>query len=139
VPAIGKGLYRPQRLITLPETIDVTRTPAIIGVMCSPELVGESPFVTCRYSGRNVTAPKSASPTTKPIALVTANTRFRNRDSGRIGSSARASQATKAAVRTIPETARTAIGTDRQSSVVPPRLVNRTIEDSAPASRAAPT
>ena len=46
-------------------------------------------------------APKSANPTMKPIALVTAKVWFRKRSSGRIGSAARASARMKAGTRTM--------------------------------------
>ena len=48
VPAIGKNRYRPILEISCPLTIDVTSTPAINGVSCSPERVGLDPFVTWR-------------------------------------------------------------------------------------------
>ena len=66
------------------------------GTSCSPEAVGLSPRTTCWKSGRYVSAPKSAKPTTKPTALVMRKTGLRNRRSGRIGSAARRSAAAKA-------------------------------------------
>jgi hypothetical protein len=51
-----------------------------------------------------VIPPKSANPTTKPIALVTENVRLRKRSSGRIGSAARRSTNANATRRTTPST-----------------------------------
>ena len=85
-----------------------------------------------------MTAPKSANPTTKPIALVTVNTRFRNSVSGRIGSAALRSTSTNADEHATPATASATIWGEPHGQVVPPRLVNSTIADSPPASSAAP-
>ncbi len=68
-------------------------------------------------------APNIAKPTTKPSALLTPKTRFLNRRSGRIGSSARRSTATNSASRTTPATPKVTICGDAHAYVVPPRLV----------------
>src|SRR5437773_9270427 len=128
VPTIGNGRYLPQRVIRLPLRIDVTRGPPMSGVSSRPERVGLEPFVTCRYSGRNVIAPKSAKPTMKPTALVVANVLLRKSESGRIGSSARLSTKTNAGTRTILARISATICGDPHAQVVPPRLVKRTIE-----------
>ena len=36
VPTIGKTLYRPQRLIRTPDSIEVSSSPAISGSSCRP-------------------------------------------------------------------------------------------------------
>ena len=61
-------LVAPEPLIRRPLTIEVTSSPAIIGVSCRPDDVGLRPFTICRKSGRYVTEPKSAKPMMKPIA-----------------------------------------------------------------------
>ena len=83
-------------MIAWPEPIEPISTPAITGISCRPDSVGVAPRTTCWNSGRYVSAPNSAKPITKPIALVTAKTRLRNRCSGRIGSAARDSCQMKA-------------------------------------------
>ena len=52
VPASGNARYRPVRLMSCPEPIDVTSMPPIIGSIWSPEAVGVDPFATWRNSGR---------------------------------------------------------------------------------------
>ena len=52
VPAIGNARYRPVRVITCPEAIEVTSRPPISGTSCNPEPVGVAPLTTCRNSGR---------------------------------------------------------------------------------------
>ena len=52
VPTTGNGLYRPYLRISRPLTIEVTSSPAIIGVSCKPDDVGLRPFTICRKSGR---------------------------------------------------------------------------------------
>jgi hypothetical protein len=125
-------------VIRLPLKIEVTSRPAMSGVSSSPDRVGLDPFVTCRYSGRKVTAPKRAKPTMKPTALVAAKVRFRKSVSGRIGSLARRSTRTNAGSRTMLAAMSDKISHESQGHVVPPRLVNRTIDVRAAASSAAP-
>ena len=78
-----------------------------------------------------MTAPKSPRPTTNPIALATVKIRLRNSESGRIGSAARRSWRTKATVSTMPAVRSASDVAEPQAIVVPPRLVKRTIPDSA--------
>jgi hypothetical protein len=84
--------------MTWPETIDVNSSPPMTGRSWRPDSVGLSPRTTCWNSGRNVSAPNSAKPTTRPTALVTANTRLRNSVGGRTGSRARFSATRNAPV-----------------------------------------
>jgi hypothetical protein len=85
------------RVITCPDTIEVASRPPITGSSWSPDSVGLSPRTTCWNSGRNVSAPNSAKPTTSPTALVTTNTRLRNSAGGSTGSEARRSATAKPA------------------------------------------
>ena len=52
VPTIGKILYRPHRLIKIPEPMEVTSSPAMSGKSSSPDSVGLAPRTICRYVGR---------------------------------------------------------------------------------------
>jgi hypothetical protein len=88
--------------------------PAISASICSPELGGLAPSTTWRNSGRYVTEPNRANPTTKPMALVMENTELRNSQGGRTGSAARRSTSTKATSRTTVRTPRPMICGDPQ-------------------------
>src|SRR5215203_865700 len=70
--------------------------PPISGSISSPEPVGVAPFTTWRKSGRYVTDPNIAKPTTSATIDVTVNARFANSRSGSTGSAARRSTSTKA-------------------------------------------
>ena len=48
VPAMGNGLYRPQRDISWPLPMEATSTPAIRGSICRPEPVGLAPLTANR-------------------------------------------------------------------------------------------
>ena len=115
VPAIGKTLYRPVRVMIWPETIDEISRPPITGSSCRPDAVGLSPRTTCWKSGRYVSAPKSAKPTTRPTVLQTTKTRLPNSDGGRIGSFAWRSTKTKATSATMPRTPMPTISGEPQS------------------------
>ena len=52
VPMIGKILYRPTRAMIWPLPIDAMNSPDHEGSNMSPEVVGETPRTTCRYTGR---------------------------------------------------------------------------------------
>ena len=83
-------------------------------------------------------APKSAKPTMKPTALVTANVWLRKSESGRIGSAARLSRQMKAGSRSALAIINPTTGGEPQPHVVPPRLVKRTIAPRLDARSAAP-
>jgi hypothetical protein len=88
--------------------------------------------------GRNVTAPKSESPTMKPTPLATAKLRLPNRLIGRIGSGERSSTATKATVPATLAASRPSMTGEPQGNAVPPSPVNRMTALSAAVSRSAP-
>jgi hypothetical protein len=46
VPTIGNNLYRPLRLISRPEPIELVSTPAISGSSSRPDLVALAPLTT---------------------------------------------------------------------------------------------
>src|SRR6185437_14961403 len=94
VPSTGKILYRPLRLMSCPETIDVTSMPTIIGSISSPDAVGLTPFTTWRNTGKYVTEPNNAKPTISPMTDVTVNVLSRKSRSGSTGSAARRSTST---------------------------------------------
>ena len=122
-----------------PDAIEVISRPPITGSSCRPEAVGERPRTVCWNSGRNVSAPKSAKPTTSATALVTTNTRLRNSAGGRIGSAARRSTNASATMRghaDEPDARRSAA--EAQSYVFPPSVVSRMIALSPTASSTVP-
>ena len=73
-----------------------------------------------------------------PTPLVTLNVRFLKSVSGRIGSAALRSTNPNATSSTTPSTPSTIIWMESHAHVVPPRLVNNTIEERPLASSAAP-
>lgn len=52
VPAIGNTFQRPVRLTICPEVVDDSSMPNTIGSMCTPDMVGETPWTTWRKVGR---------------------------------------------------------------------------------------
>ena len=121
-----------------PEATDAISTPAITGTSWRPDSVGEAPRTTCWNSGRYVSAPNSAKPTTSPIALVTANTRLRNSSSGSTGSGARRSTATNATSAATAAAPRPMMNGESQAYDVPPSVVASTIAVSEVASSSVP-
>ncbi len=121
-----------------PEAIDAISTPAITGTSCSPDSVGVAPRTTCWNSGRYVSAPNSAKPTTRPIALVTTNTRLRNSSGGSTGSAARCSTAMNPISATTAAIPRPTMNAESQAYDVPPSVVISTIELSDTASSTVP-
>ena len=98
-----------------PETIEVKSSPPITGSSWRPDSVGVSPRTTCWKSGRNVSPPNRAKPTTRPTALVTTKTRLRNSDGGRIGSFARRSANANSTIPTTAITPRPTMNGEPQS------------------------
>ena len=137
-PTIGSTLYRPVFVVTWPEISAVTVEPSIIGISIRPLCVGDRCCTVCWYSGRNVSAPNSARPSRKLIAMATEKLRLRNTLSGRIGSAARASMTRNAAVETSPITASPMTCTEPHAYWVPPQVVIRMIAVAAMARATAP-
>ena len=115
-----------------PETIEATSSPAMSGSSCSPEAVGLSPRTTCWKSGRYVSAPKRAKPTTKPD-------RARDREDAvaeqaqrqdRLGGAALRGREGDERARTPSAPSPTICG-EPQSYVVPPSVVTSTIDGQA--------
>ena len=51
VPTIGNTLYRPEREITRPLTIEVASSPSIRGSSWRPDIVGLSPLTIWKNTG----------------------------------------------------------------------------------------
>jgi hypothetical protein len=83
-------------------------------------------------------APNIAIPIVKPIAFETRKTLERNSCSGRIGSSTRVSHQMKTASSATPTMASATIVVEAQAYSLPPQVVSRISEATAPLRSAAP-
>lgn len=138
VPATGNTFQRPVRLTICPETVDDSSRPNTIGSMYTPDMVGVTPRTTCKNVGRYVIAPNIAKPMTKLMTAESAKVRTRKSLSGRTGSAALRSTATKSTARTTASTARPMICGELQAQVVPPSEATRTREVATEAMRRVP-
>ena len=82
VPRIGKTRYLPVRETICPPAIEVMSSPAIRGRISRPEVVGDAPLTTWKYSGKNVIAPNMAKPTNSATMPELVNTLLENRREG---------------------------------------------------------
>ena len=69
----------------MPETIEVSMTPAIIGSMSSPEPVTSVPAAICMNVGRNAIAENMPSPSSRPMTVESTKVGFLNSPTGMIG------------------------------------------------------
>ncbi len=112
---IGNTLYRPRLLISCPLVIEVTSMPTTIGSRYTPESVADTPRTTCRYSGRNDSAPNIANPAANPMAGPIGNTGSRNSRGGSTGSAARCADRHQPAASATAPTPRPMITRDPQA------------------------
>ena len=101
--------------------------------------MADTPPTTCRNRGRKLMEPNMATPMTKLTPLLTLKMDPRNRRRGRSGSSARRSASTKAPTRASAAALRPMIVGEVHGYWVPPQVVTRTMQLTAPASSPAPT
>ena len=87
-------MYFPVLVIAMPEAIEVSMTPAIIGSMSRPDWVTPAPVAICRNVGRNASAANMPMPMTRPMTVETVKTELRNSRMGSTGSVARSSTTT---------------------------------------------
>ncbi len=100
--------------------------PTIIGMSSSPETAADVPDAICRNVGRKPIAANIPMPSTIPIAEALMKIGLRNRLSGMIGSSARASVMTKAApARSIPAPHAQVAPEPQPKSSLPPKSVKK--------------
>ena len=99
VPRIGNIRYRPVRVISMPERIEVPMSPTIMGSISKPDAAAEVPDDICRNVGTNPIAANIPRPMVRPIAVALTKIGLRNSDSGMIGSFAFASTSTKPNIR----------------------------------------
>jgi hypothetical protein len=96
-------------------------------------------MTSCRKTGRKMIDPNIVSPTRKLAADDTVKIESLNRRNGRMGSGARRSCHTNRLIDTIPASDRPMISGDDHSYSVPPHVVTRTMQVTAPISRPEPT
>ncbi len=94
-PETIQAFHRPVLVITRPERVEETKSPAIIGIVRIPDIVGDSPRANWKNWLKNTVPENIAMPTNSEAAEARVMVLLRNRRSGMIGSLARDSTRTK--------------------------------------------
>ena len=102
-PVTRNGFHRPYRLISWPDPVEATSSPAISGRVSSPASVGSNERAVWKYWPRNTDPPNMTTPTTRLASTASTTVRSRNSDIGTIGSGARSSTTTAATSAATPE------------------------------------
>lgn len=88
-----------------PETIDATNSPPIIGIVMTPDIVGDLSRASWKYCEKKTVPEYMPTPTNSEASEASETVRLRNRRSGMIGSLARVSVNTNSsASTTVPPT-----------------------------------
>ena len=87
VPTTIKILYLPVLPVMIPELIEATIKPIVIGIIRSPASVGEAPFTICKISGSVIIPPNIPTPTITPIPVLIEKVADLNNFNGKIASS----------------------------------------------------
>ncbi len=99
-PLTSQAFQRPVRVMNWPETVEEMNRPPIIGMVMTPDIVGDSPRASWKYWLKNTVPVNIATPTNSEARDARVMVRLRNRRSGMIGSLALDSTRTNSAPRT---------------------------------------
>ncbi len=137
-PASSQAFQRPVRVMTWPETVDETNRPAIIGMVRTPDMVGDLPRASWKYWLKKMVPANIATPTKSEASEARVIVRLRNSRSGMIGSLAFASARTNSASRaTVPPTI-AYVCQDTQSYLSPAKVTQISNRQTAAVIRKAP-
>ncbi len=97
-PVTSHAFHLPVLVITAPETVEETNRPAIIGMVMTPDIVGDMSRASWKYWLKKTVPANIATPTSREASEASVMVRLRNRRSGMIGSLALVSTRRKSSV-----------------------------------------
>lgn len=137
-PAISQAFQRPVRVMTCPETVEETNRPAIIGMVRTPDMVGDLSRAGWKYWLKKMVPANIATPTKSEASEASVIVRLRNSRSGMSGSLALASTSTKTtSSASVPPTI-AYVCQDTQSYLSPAKVTQISSRQTAAVMRKAP-
>src|SRR6476620_3686845 len=87
-PLTSQAFHLPVRVMNCPETVEETNRPPIIGIVMTPDMVGDLSRASWKYCAKNTVPENIATPTNIEAIDDSVMVRLRKRRSGMIGSAA---------------------------------------------------
>ncbi len=137
-PATSHAFQRPVRVMTWPETVEETNSPAIIGIVITPDIVGDLSRASWKYWLKNTVPENIATPTNREAMEASVMVRLRNSRSGMIGSLAFASTRTNTASSTSEPPTIAYVCQDSQSYLSPAKVTQTSSRQTAALMKKAP-
>ncbi len=132
------AFQRPVLVMTWPEIVEERKSPAIIGIVMTPDIVGDLPRASWKYWLKKTVPANIAMPTNSEAIEASVMVRLRKSRSGMIGSLARDSMNTKIRPsRTEPATI-TYVCHDSQSYLSPAKVTQTSSSETAALMKNAP-
>lgn len=124
--------------MTWPETVEEMNRPPIIGMVRTPDIVGDSPRASWKYWLKNTVPENIATPTNSDASEASVIVRLRNSRSGMIGSAAFDSTYTKTAPSSTEPPTIATVCQDSQSYLSPANVTHTSSSDTAALMKNAP-
>src|SRR3954464_6819456 len=137
-PLTSHAFQRPVRVMNCPETVEETNRPPIIGIVMTPDIVGDLSRASWKYWLKNTVPVNIATPTNIEASDARVMVRFLNRRSGMIGSLALASTSTKSAPRHRGRPTIAYVCQEIQSYLSPAKVTQTSSRETAAAMKVAP-
>ncbi len=138
-PLTSHAFQRPVRVMNWPETVEETNRPPIIGIVMTPDIVGDLSRASWKYWLKKTVPLNMATPTNSEASDASEMVRLRNSRSGMIGSAALASASTNSRPRTTEPPTITPVCHDIQSYLSPAKVTQISSSETAAEIRSAPS
>ncbi len=137
-PLTSQAFQRPVLVMICPETVEERKRPAIIGIVITPDIVGDLPRASWKYWLKKTVPANIAIPTNSEASEASVIVRLRNSRSGMIGSLARDSVKTNSSTSTREPASITPVCQDIQSYLSPAKVTQRSSSETAALMKKAP-
>ncbi|RPK76863.1 hypothetical protein EES44_00405 [Streptomyces sp. ADI96-15] len=121
-PETSHAFQRPFLVMMMPEAVEETKMPVIIGIVMTPDIVGDSPRASWKYWLKKTVPENIAIPTKSEASEARVIVRLRKSRSGMIGSVAFDSTRMKISASTIEPPTMTPVCHDIQSYLSPAKV-----------------
>ncbi|MDH6498155.1 hypothetical protein M2156_004374 [Streptomyces sp. SAI-149] len=137
-PLTSHAFQRPVRVMNCPETVEEMKSPPIIGIVMTPDIVGDLSRASWKYWLKKTVPVNIATPTNSEASEARVIVRFLNSRSGMIGSRTLDSTSTKIRPRTIEPPTIAYVCQEIQSYLSPAKVTQTSSSETAAAMKNAP-
>lgn len=137
-PETSQAFHLPVLVMTWPATVDEMNRPPIIGIVMTPDIVGDLPRASWKYCEKNTVPVNIATPTKSEAIEASVMVRLRKSRSGMIGSAALVSTKMKISARTTAPPTIAPVCQESQSYLSSAKVTHRSRVQTAAVMKKAP-